>query len=107
MMNDFVYAMAATEDPENIIIVTFKNGTTANYTTQIYNLLVTDPAVEMIVSNVHPHRFRRTFATGLAKRGMDIQEVQKLLGHSGVNTTMKYINVSDSKVMASYQQYIA
>lgn len=59
------------------------------------------------VSNVHPHRFRRTFATGLAKRGMDIQEVQKLLGHSGVNTTMKYINVSDSKVMASYQQYIA
>jgi hypothetical protein len=51
MMNDFVYAMAATEDPEIIIIVTFKNGTTANYTTQIYNLLVTDPAVEMIVSN--------------------------------------------------------
>lgn len=59
------------------------------------------------VENVHPHRFRRTFATGLAKRGMNIQEVQKLLGHSGVNTTMKYINVSDSKVMASYQQYIA
>ena len=59
------------------------------------------------VSNVHPHRFRRTFATGLARRGMNIQEVQKLLGHSGVNTTMKYVNVSDSKVMASYQQYIA
>ena len=59
------------------------------------------------VSNVHPHRFRRTFATGLARRGMDIQEVQKLLGHSGVNTTMKYVNVSDSKVMASYQQFIA
>ena len=58
-------------------------------------------------SNVHPHRFRRTFATGLARRGMNIQEVQKLLGHSGVNTTMKYVNVSDEKVMASYQQYIA
>ena len=59
------------------------------------------------VSNVHPHRFRRTFATGLARRGMNIQEVQKLLGHSGVNTTMKYINVDDTRVMASYQQYIA
>lgn len=59
------------------------------------------------VSNVHPHRFRRTFATGLARRGMNIQEVQKLLGHSGVNTTMKYVNVDDNKVMASYQQYIA
>lgn len=59
------------------------------------------------VSNVHPHRFRRTFATGLARRGMNIQEVQKLLGHSGVNTTMKYVNVDDNKVMAAYQQYIA
>lgn len=59
------------------------------------------------VSNVHPHRFRRTFATGLARRGMGIQEVQKLLGHSEINTTMKYVNVDDGKVMASYQQYIA
>ncbi len=59
------------------------------------------------VANVHPHRFRRTFATGLAARGMDIQEIQKLLGHSKVDTTLRYIFVDDSQVQASYRKYIA
>ena len=59
------------------------------------------------VENVHPHRFRRTFATGLARRGMDIQEIQRLLGHTNINTTMKYVVLDDTKVQASYRQYIA
>ena len=59
------------------------------------------------VENVYPHRFRRTFATGLAARGMDIQEIQKLLGHSNVNTTMKYIKINDDQVQASYRRFIA
>lgn len=59
------------------------------------------------VSNVHPHRFRRTFATGLAKRGMEIQEIQKLLGHSDISTTMTYVCVGDKETKASYSKYIA
>ena len=59
------------------------------------------------VANVHPHRFRRTFATGLAARGMDIQEIQCLLGHSKVDTTLRYISVADTQVQASYRKYIA
>lgn len=59
------------------------------------------------VDNVHPHRFRRTFATGLASRGMDIQEIQKLLGHSNINTTLEYVYTSDEKAHASYLKYIA
>ena len=59
------------------------------------------------VENVHPHRFRRTFATGLSSRGMEIQEIQKLLGHSNINTTLEYIYTSDEKVHASYMRYIA
>lgn len=59
------------------------------------------------VENVHPHRFRRTFATTLAARGMDIQEIQRLLGHSNINTTMKYIQINDMQVQASYRKYIA
>ena len=59
------------------------------------------------VENVHPHRFRRTFATGLANRGMNIQEIQKLLGHSNLNTTMEYVCIDNSKIKTSYQQYIA
>lgn len=59
------------------------------------------------VGNVHPHRFRRTFATGLAMRGMQIQEIQRLLGHSNLDTTMEYVCVNDEKVRASYRQFTA
>ena len=59
------------------------------------------------VENVHPHRFRRTFATNLAKRGMEIQEIQRLLGHANLNTTMIYVAVDDTKVKASYTRYTA
>lgn len=59
------------------------------------------------VDDVHPHRFRRTFATRLAARGMDIQEIQRLLGHSNLNTTMKYVQVNDAHVQASYRKFIA
>lgn len=59
------------------------------------------------VDNVHPHRFRRTFATNLAKRGMEIQEIQRLLGHSNINTTMVYVRTDDTKVQASYKRFSA
>lgn len=59
------------------------------------------------VDNVHPHRFRRTFATGLSNRGMEIQEIQKLLGHENINTTLEYVYTSDEKVHASYLRYSA
>lgn len=45
------------------------------------------------VSNVHPHRFRRTFATNKLKRGMKIEEIQQLLGHSNIDTTLIYAKV--------------
>lgn len=57
------------------------------------------------VDNVHPHRFRRTFATNLASRGMKVQDVQRLLGHTDINTTMKYVCVDDNKVKLSYKQF--
>ena len=59
------------------------------------------------VSNVHPHRFRRTFASGLAARGMDVQDIQRLLGHTDINTTMRYVYISNEKIESSYKQHIA
>ena len=59
------------------------------------------------VDNVFPHRFRRTFATGMANRGMEVQEVSKLLGHSNLNTTMTYVYTSEEKIKASYNRFIA
>lgn len=59
------------------------------------------------ISDVHPHRFRRTFATNLSKRGMDIQEIQRLMGHSNLNTTMVYILTDDSQVQNAYKKFMA
>lgn len=58
------------------------------------------------VENVHPHRFRRTFATNLAAKGMDIQAIQKLLGHSKIDTTLRYVFTDDTKIKALYDRYI-
>ena len=59
------------------------------------------------ITNVHPHRFRRTFATGMANRGMDIQEIGKMLGHSNLDTTMTYVHISEEKIRTSYLKYSA
>lgn len=59
------------------------------------------------VTNVHPHRFRRTFATRLAARGMEVQEIRKLLGHTNINTTMEYVYTSDEQAHASYLRFSA
>jgi len=59
------------------------------------------------VDNVHPHRFRRTFATTLSRRGMPLQEIQILMGHRNANTTMQYIATDDSRMNASYKKYTA
>lgn len=57
------------------------------------------------VKNVHPHRFRRTFASSLAARGMNIQEIKRIMGHSSISTTMTYIYVDDIAVQMSYKKY--
>jgi len=57
------------------------------------------------VENVHPHRFRRTLATQLIDRGMSIQEVAAILGHSKLDTTMTYVFVDSKKVEQAYRRY--
>lgn len=56
------------------------------------------------VDNVFPHRLRRTFATNLFKKGMDIVTIQKLMGHADVNVTMEYITVCDKRVKSEYSK---
>lgn len=59
------------------------------------------------VTDVHPHRFRRTFATNLYRRGMDIHEIQRLMGHSTIQTTLDYIYTDDTQLKAAYNKYAA
>lgn len=57
--------------------------------------------------HIHPHRFRRTLASDLARKGMPIQEIQKLLGHTSIETTRRYTDTKIDQVQASYRQFIA
>lgn len=57
------------------------------------------------VGNVHPHRFRRTFATDLLNRGMRIEEVMVLMGHTKIETTLIYCNIKQDRVRESYRRY--
>ncbi len=57
------------------------------------------------VENVHPHRFRRTLATNLINHGMGIQEVAVILGHDRLETTMKYLYITEDNVRNSYHKY--
>lgn len=59
------------------------------------------------IGRVHPHKFRRTMATRAIDRGMPIEQVQKILGHSQIDTTMQYAIVNQSNVKVAHQKYIA
>ena len=58
------------------------------------------------VNRVHPHKFRRTLATMAIDKGMPIEQVQKLLGHVKIETTMHYAMVNQSNVKISHRKYI-
>lgn len=58
-------------------------------------------------AKIHPHKFRRTMATRAIDKGMPIEQVQKILGHSQIDTTMQYAIVNQTNVKTSHQKYIA
>lgn len=58
------------------------------------------------IDNVHPHRFRRTVATTALKRGMPIEQVQKMLGHSNIQTTTIYAQSSEEDLKLSHSKYV-
>lgn len=57
------------------------------------------------VHHIHPHKFRRTMATEMSRKGMPIQEVAKILGHDKLETTMEYVQLSDEDTKQSYRRY--
>lgn len=57
--------------------------------------------------SIHPHKFRRTLATRAIDKGMPIEQVQKILGHSQIDTTMTYAIVNQANVKISHQKFIA
>ena len=100
--------IASRQDGSNALFVNDKR------TQGIYNR-VSKNSIEKMIREIggkvnvraYPHQFRRTVATRGANKGMPIQEIQALLGHSKLDTTMIYCNVADSNVEMSHKKYIA
>ena len=61
---------------------------------------------ELELEKIHPHKFRRSMATRAIDKGMPIEQVQKILGHSQIDTTMQYAMVNQSNVKMSHQKYM-
>lgn len=58
------------------------------------------------MQTVHPHKFRRTLATRAIDKGMPIEQVQRLLGHVKIDTTMRYAMVNQANVKNSHRKFI-
>lgn len=58
------------------------------------------------LAKVHPHKFRRTMATSAIDKGMPIEQVQQLLGHQKIDTTMHYAMVKQQNVKLAHRKYI-
>ncbi len=58
------------------------------------------------IPKIHPHKFRRTLATRAIDKGMPIEQVQKLLGHAQIDTTMRYAMVDQNNVKTSHRKFI-
>ncbi len=59
------------------------------------------------ISKVHPHKFRRTLATMAIDKGMPIEQLQRLLGHQRIDTTLQYAMVKQSNVKIAHKKYIS
>ncbi|NFT91093.1 integrase [Clostridium botulinum] len=59
------------------------------------------------INKVHPHKFRRTLATRAIDKGMPIEQVQQLLGHQKIDTTLQYAMVNQSNVKIAHRKFIS
>jgi site-specific recombinase XerD len=62
--------------------------------------------IDLELGKVHPHKFRRTMATKAIDKGMPIEQVQRLLGHTKIDTTLQYAMVNQNNVKLSHHKYI-
>ena len=58
------------------------------------------------ICRIHPHKFRRTLATMAIDKGMPIEQVQRLLGHTKIDTTLHYAMVNQNNVKIAHRKYI-
>lgn len=65
-----------------------------------------DIGKQLNIPKVHPHKFRRTLATMAIDKGMPIEQLQRLLGHQRIDTTLQYAMVKQNNVKMAHKKYI-
>ena len=74
---------------------------------ELYSIGLWEMGKKLGVEKVHPHKFRRTMATRAIEKGMPIEQVQKILGHEQIDTTLRYAMVNQNNVKLSHRKYIS
>ena len=82
------------------------NNPTSRITINTVEVRLRELGRELGLSKVHPHKFRRTLATTAIDKGMPIEQVQTLLGHQKIDTTMQYAMVKQQNVKVSHRKFI-
>lgn len=93
------------KDNNDALFVSFKSPY-QRLTISAIELIIRELGNDCNIDKVHPHKFRRTLATMAIDKGMPIEQVQKLLGHVKIETTMHYAMVNQNNVKISHRKYI-
>ena len=84
----------------------YLNSRTDNNPALFVTLRLREMGKRLNISKVHPHKFRRTLATMAIDKGMPIEQLQRLLGHQRIDTTLQYAMVKQSNVKTAHRKYI-
>lgn len=97
--------LKARSDNENALFVS-KNKPHQRLSISGIELIIRNIGRNTNIEKAYPHKFRRTLATMAIDKGMPIEQVQKLLGHVKIETTMHYAMVNQNNVKISHRKYI-
>lgn len=103
------YLSTRTDDCNALFVNFRKTGKNKSYSRISVNSvekMIRDIGDMTNIKGAHPHRFRRTMATKVISKGMPIEQVQLLLGHAKINTTLLYANVKQENVKYSYERIV-
>lgn len=76
------------------------------YTDEALEIRLRTLGRKLNIHKAYPHKFRRTLVTMAIDKGMPIEQVQQLLGHQSIDTTLQYAMVNQANVKASHRKYI-
>ena len=93
------------DDQDNALFVSL-HSPHSRMTPGAIEVRIKDLGKKINLPKVHPHKFRRTLATMAIDKGMPIEQVQKLLGHVRIDTTLRYAIVNQNNVKMAHRKYI-